>query len=311
LSGVAVAPAPVTLTLTEIGSPANPVPTPFFFNSSMFQFTATGCDATVTAYPRSLVTIKSMTLPPYATLLNPAVPAVNLGDGGFETAYVAHNPSCLSVFPDGGFLMGIFNFIDDSQFTNPRMLDCTNSDPSTEPQLTGAGTSCSVPPLIGVYVLGGPIPKDGGTAASGTARNYFAVVDEKSGPGTAAPGNFCGYQLPLLNPTDAGYPFSFVAGSRSTINVKFKLSSSNCKKDFITNSLALISVAQLSPTFNAVNVHATAASLDQPPFFNAGNQQYSFSLNVATLPPGTYSLTVTFLSDNTTNQTILFVVTGP
>src|SRR4030095_2038429 len=56
LSGVGVAPAPVTLTWPETGSIGNPVPTPFFFNASLFQFTATGCNATVTAYPRSLAT---------------------------------------------------------------------------------------------------------------------------------------------------------------------------------------------------------------------------------------------------------------
>jgi hypothetical protein len=302
---VAVAPAPVTLTLPEIGSIANPVPTPFFFNSSLFQFTARDCNATVTAYPRSLVTVRSMIS--LANPLSPQTPAVNLGDGGFETAYVAHNPLCQSVFPDLKFLMGIFNFIDNNQFSNPRVLDCTNGAFATEPQIVG-DTSCIVPDTVGVYPLGGPIPHDGGTTVTGGRTNFFAVVNENAGTGTNKPGNFCGFQSPLLNPTDPGYPFTFAAGSRSTINVKFKLSSSNCKKDFISDAVALISLAQLSPTFNAVNVQATAASIDQPPIANQGNQQYSFTLNVLSLPKGTYSLTATFITDNTTNQTILFVV---
>ena len=313
LSGIAVAPAPVTLTLPEIGSAANPVPTPFFFNSSLFQFTATGCNATVTAYPRSLLTIDSMIRSATGVNANqlnsPAATAANLGDGGFETAYEAYNPSCNSVFPDGGFLMDVFNFVDNGQFTNPRILDCTDIDHTNEPQLVGGATTCVVPPTIGVYPLGGPIPGDTGGRVSGGTSNFFAVVNENAGAGTAEPGNFCGFQSPLLNPTDPGYPFSFPAGSRSTINVKFKLSSdTHCKQNFITDATALISVAQLSPTFNAINVLATASSLDVVPLFNQGNQQYSFTLNVATLPAGTYSLTVTFLTNNTTNKTILFVV---
>ncbi len=205
--------------------------------------------------------------------------------------------------------MGIFNFTDANQYTNPRVLDCHNNGPLTEPQLIGGDTTCFVPDTIGVYPLGGPIPKDGGTIVGGRISNFFAVVNENAGPGTPEPGNFCGFQSPLLNPTDPGYPFSFAAGSRSTINVKFKLSSSNCKKDFITDATALISVAQLSPVFNAVNVQPTSNSLIVPPIFNEGNSQYSFTLNVSTLPPGTYSLTVTFLTDNATSKTILFVIT--
>jgi hypothetical protein len=73
----------------------------------------------------------------------------------------------------------------------------------------------------------------------------------------------------------------------------------------------LISVARLADSsgpFSAIRVNPTANSLDTPPLFNAGNNQYSFSLNTAGYAPGTYSLTVTFLTDNTTNQTTLFKI---
>jgi hypothetical protein len=349
LSGVAVAPAPVTLNLQVNATAANPTPTTFNFNSSIFQLTATGCTASVTAYPLSLATVNSMItnaqfignpdgdllavnnnypmspvnlLPP--PLANPASPLANLGDGGFETAYVAHwvfpnpTPSCTSVFTDGGFVTGIFNFLDSSQYTNPRAVQCDNADLTTEPQLSPrATTTCGSPEPLGVYPLGGPIASDLGTKLN----SVFAMVAENSNTQTD---NFCGFQSPLLNPTDPGYPFSFPAGSRSTINVKFKLSSDiHCKQNFITNASALLSVAQIcanassdptcgpdgSPVFNAINVLATANSLDVVPLFNQGNQQYSFTLNVLTLPRGTYSLTVTFLTNNTMNQTILFVVT--
>jgi hypothetical protein len=311
LSGVAVAPAPVTLTLPEIGSIANPVPTRFPFNSSLFQFTARDCNATVTAYPRSLATVKSMTLPPYATnLLNPVTPAVNLGDGGFETAYQAYNPGCSSVFPDLGYVYDISNFVDNSQFTNPRILDCHNNDHTTEPQLVSGDTACVVTKTVAVYPLGGPIPGD---YTVGGKTNFFALVNENAG--TA---QFCGFQPQLTGDgTTLPNPPPIFSASKSTLAVKFKLSSSSCKKDFITDATALLSVARIADAngatvFNAINVLATSAS-DLPPVFTTGNQQYSFTLNLpnifAQAGAGLYSVTVTFLSDNTTNKTTLFQLT--
>jgi hypothetical protein len=342
LSGVAVGPAPVTLNLQVNATAANPTPTNFNFNSSLFQLTANGCTASVTAYPLSLATVNSMInaaqLPggdtnainnqyPMALfpppLLNPAIPLANLGDGGFETAYVAHwapgfAGTCTTVFPDGGFVTGIFNFLDSTQYTNPRAVQCDNANPTTEPQMfPPSTTTCGSPEPLAVYPLGGPIAGDLGTKTN----SVFAMVAENLNTQTDT---FCGFQSPLLNSGDPGYPFSFPAGSRNTINVKFKLSSSaNCKQNFITNASALLSVAQIcanassdptcgpngSPVFNAINVLATASSLDVVPLFNEGNQQYSFTLTVGTLPPGTYSLTVTFLTNNTKNQTILFLIT--
>jgi hypothetical protein len=314
LSGVVVAPAPLTLTKTEIGTMANPVPTDFLFNSSQFQFTAQGCVATVTAWPRSLATVKSMTLPPYATnLVNPVAPAVNLGEAGFEIAYRAFNPQCSSAFPDSGFVYHISNFVDSNQFTNPRILDCTNSDPATEPQLVSGGTSCVVPPTIGVYPLGGPIPDDS-TTGTRTTTNVYALVNENAGTD-----KFCGFQPSLSGDgtTLPSPPPSFNPTTTNTVNVKFKLSSlsGNCKKDFITNAIALLSVARIADAsgntvFNTINVQATSSSIDQPPIFPPNNSQYSFTLNLPSIftqaGEGTYIVTVTFLSDNTTNKITSF-----
>jgi hypothetical protein len=100
--------------------------------------------------------------------------------------------------------------------------------------------------------------------------------------------------------------------------VKFKLAtfSGNCTNGgpFISDASALISVAQIADSagntvFHPIAVNATASSLDLPPLFNAGNQQYQFTLTISGYAPGTYSLTVTFLTDNTTNQTIFFKIT--
>jgi hypothetical protein len=138
-----------------------------------------------------------------------------------------------------------------------------------------------------------------------------------AGLSTTEAGKFCGFQSPLLNPTDTGYPASFSGTSRNTLAVKFKLAaaSGNCKNGpFIGNASALISVAQIadsggSTVFHPININATASSLNTPPLFNAGNQQYQFTLTISGYAPGTYSLTVTFLTNNTINQTIFFKIT--
>jgi len=134
------------------------------------------------------------------------------------------------------------------------------------------------------------------------------------------PGSFCGFQSPLTGDGTnlPKSPPTFGTGT-NTVNVKFKMSTSSaCKKDFIIDAVALISVARIfdangAPVFNAINVRPTANSLDLPPLFNSGNQQYSFTLNLPSIfaqaGAGTYSLTVTFLSSNTTNQTTLFRLT--
>ena len=352
VTGVAVAPAPVTLTLPVSTTAANPMPTTFNFNSSVFQLTATGCTASVTAYPLSQATVNSMIQlakvpggdtnanPPYPVPLEPpplldsAVQAPGLGDAGFEIAYVAHwfspanpNPpsSCASVFNDGGFVTGIFNFIDPARFTNPRSVQCDNSDHNTEPQLNGT-TTCGAPAPVGVYPLSGPIAGDNGVRTN----SVFAMVNENFGAGTGEPGQFCGFQPPLSKAMPPALAGSFSASGPNTVNVKFKITTTagNCKKDFISDAIALISVAKVcnavpsndplcgpngSPTFSAINVQSTASSLDTPPLFNSGNNQYSFTLNLPSIfaqgGAGTYSLTVTFLSDNTSNQTILFSLT--
>jgi hypothetical protein len=317
LSGVAVAPAPVTLALPVSSSMANPTPTTFNFNSNLFQLTATGCTATVTAYPMAPGAVKSMIASAGNSFPSGTLPAVNLGEDGYEIVYVAHwlnpavNPPCTSVFGDHLFEQSFAGFVDNNSFTNPREVQCENSDPSTEPKLfPSAVTMCMAARApLGVYPIGGPILGD-----QLFRNSVFALVN--AGLSDVEPGSFCGFQSPLLNPSDPGYPASFSSASKNTLAVKFKLAltSGSCKNGpFISDASALISVAQIADSagatvFNPINVNATASSLDQPPLFNAGNQQYSFTLTISGYAPGTYTLTVTFVTNNTTNQTILFTI---
>ena len=326
LSGVAVPPAPVTLTLQV----SNSVPKNFLFNSNLFQLTTTqDCMATVTAYPFSLATVNSMI--GLAAASNPQTPAVNLGDGGFETIYESYNPQCgITVPPNDTTVMLIANFVDPSQSTNPRYLDCHNSsDPlHTEPLIGGGGgpTACFVATTLGSYPVGGPISGDYG----GKISNFFAMVNEAPTTSvnntTNPPGHFCGFDPPLTGDgIHLPNPPSQLNGT--SITVKFKAADlsqgGNCQSGpYLNSQTALLSVAQIcnttpsndpfcgpggSPVFNAININNNATS-SQPALFTDTNNQFKFSMQIGGFASGTYSLTVTFLTDNTTNQTTVFTI---
>jgi hypothetical protein len=334
LSGIAVAPAPVTLNLQVSSSTTNPTETRFNFNSHQFWLTADGCMATATAYPLIPATVSAMvSLAGVAAFPNGATPIPNLGEQGYEIAYVAHwlspavTPQCVSVFTDGFFEKGIFGFYDASQYTNPRIVYCDNGDPgaytqANEPQLrtdiisgVSGPTSCAASDTVAVFPIGGPIPGDFGTV---TRNSFYAPVN--SGLSTAEPGQFCGFMSPLTNTTD---PSKAPTPTGNAINVRFKLATpGNCKNGpYISDASALISVARICNTtpsndstcgpkgasvFDAIRVNPNAASLDEPPLFNSGNNQYSFSLSISALASGTYSLTVTFLTNNQASVTTYF-----
>lgn len=325
LSGVAVPPAPVTLTLPLVAN----APTSFLFNSSLFQLTATqACSATVTAYPFSLATVNSMIgLEPLPH--NPQTPSVNVGDGGFQTIYESFNPQCgITAPPNDTTVMLIANFVDPGQSTNPRYLDCHNSDQPanhSEPKLGGV-TTCQVAPTLGSYPIGGPIAGDYG----GKLSNFFAMVNEAATSNvnntTNPPGLFCGFDPPLTGDgTHLPNPPSSLTGN--SITVKFKVADlsqgGTCQSGpYLNNQTALLSVAQIcnttasndpfcgpggSPVFNAINLSNNANS-SQPAIFTDTNNQFKFSLLLGGFAPGTYSLTVTFLTDNTVDQSTLFTI---
>ena len=333
LSGVAVPPAPVTLTLPVAAN----VPTNFIFNSNLFQLTTSqNCTnnpptATVTAYPFSLATVNSMIgLEPKPH--NSQTPSVNLGDGGFQTLYESYNPQCGAADPlTDTAVMLIANFVDSSQSTNPRYLDCHNSDQAaknSEPKLGGV-TACEVAPTLGSYPIGGPIAGDYG----GKLSNFFAMVNEAATSNvnntTNPPGVFCGFEPPLtgdaMNGINLPNPPPVLTGN--SITVKFKVADlsqgGTCQSGpYLNNQTALLSVAQIcnttpsndpfcgpggSPVFNDINPNNNATS-SQPAVFTDTNNQFKFSLLLGGLAPGTYSLTVTFITDNTIDQSTLFVI---
>lgn len=308
-TGIAVGPGAFTPISQQITAAS--APTTFNFNSHAFQISADGCLGTVKPFAVSPATIAGIAAK--AGLGGNAHSARNLGEAGFGVAYVAKWPdpdtatACNSIFTDGNFVNQIFGFYDNNVVNNARIVRCEGS--ATEP-LLDANTSCMVLDTIGEYPLGGFLPGDGGTAVRSPTNSTFVLVNEDV---QGAQAQFCGFQNPLVNTTDPKQAASFKASTKNTLSVKFKLATAtgSCANGpYITDATAVISVAQISPVFNAKNVSSTSVgNADVQPLFNAGNQQYQFTLNLAGYAVGTYSLSVTFLSNNTTTQNIVFNVT--
>lgn len=318
VTGIAVPPVPTSTITAALSGVRDPNLTPFFFNSNAFQIQAKDCNATVTGFPMSPAEVSSLIALAGVALPNGAVPANNLGEGGYSLAYVAKWAGCNSIFADGAFVTAIYGLFDNTITNNPRIIRCEGP---TEPLIGTVNNSSTVcepvnaqSAVIGDYPLGGIIPQDLGTAIKTPSNSTFVLVNENSGAGTNTPGTFCGYQPPLINTTDPNQAAVF-SGGKNTLSVKFKLATATgtCQNGaYITNAVALISVAQLSDgqgnaSFHPINIASTSVgNADVQPLFNAGNQQYQFTLNLANYAPGVYSLTTTFVSDNTSSQTIVF-----
>jgi hypothetical protein len=332
LFGVAVAPiptAPITHTLTA--TVANPTPTSFNFNtdalpSNVFQITAGGgCAATVTAYPLSLANITSMInlAKLSGTLPDGARPLVNLGEGGYEIAYVATattEPACTSAFSDGiSYADAIFGLYDSALATNPRLIQCESDPPNApfEPAI-GAGTSCVALTTVGSYPVGG-IPTDPGTVATGhvkpnsvfflvNANVHTVLVNGQPQPQAI----FCGFFPPLKNTMDPTQAANF--DDDDVIAVVFRLAKAggDCNRGPFDNSAkALLSIAQFMPSFKFFFPLQTT-----PPggsFQSNGSGSYITLLPVHAnhLAPGEYSLSVLFQTDDTSQQSIVFNVGTP
>jgi sugar lactone lactonase YvrE len=299
LVGVALPPTTVTQTATFTGTQT------FNFGFTAYQFTspAPGCTLTIQAILTNLAAIN--TLIANAQANDPAdlpfggSPAVNLGWDGFEIAFNV-NPSgpCTPQFSDGTYSQLLGAQLDNLLVSNPRILACD--------------TNCGVMESFGDYPLGGLLPADGTYSGHGYTSEHFLVNGNLS---SSEPGTFCGFQSPLSNVAPPGIAGTF--GSGQAVSVKFKLAqaSGNCQNGpFITDAVALLSIAQIfdgngNAVFNPIAIGSSGSSTPVPPTFKVdNNKQYQFSLSLQGYASGTYSLTVTFLTSNTVQQTIEFQV---
>lgn len=266
--------------------------------------------------------------PPENGIANGGTPGVDIWADGFEVVFDADfSAAPASCSPIGGpappvgtgtYEETMSSFVDPSVVTSGTVAYCDSA-------LSSGKGGCDTVDLFGAYPYGGLLPQD--YSGSGRTNSQFFVIN-------ATPfqtGQFCGYQSPLNGPTPPGIAGIFSTGS--TISVKFKLATAggSCKSastsNYITNAVALISVAQLctpgpagsdaicalnnqavlNPS-NLVSLVPEGNSTQTPPEFKYGNNQYQFSLSLKGYPPGIYSLTTTFLSGDTTDQTVLFQV---
>lgn len=301
LVGIALPPTTVSRTVKNFS--ANQI---FNFNFAAFEFNSTSCTLTVTAMPENLAVIDSYIANAVANdpgnLGFGAVPAVDLGRDGFETAFQFDSSSCapdlLGQNSDGLNAEFLAAQIDNQLVPNPRVLHCD--------------ANCAVVETFGDYPLGGLLPLDTTLSGRDSGSVHF-LVSENTG-NSSEPGTFCGFQTPLTNTPPPGIAGVFSSGQ--TLSLKFELAQgannlAGCQNGpFITDATALLSVAQIfdnhgNPVFipnTAIDASGNSTPV-QPIFKNdPTNKQYQFSLSLKNYAKGIYSLTITFLSSNTSFQ---------
>ena len=252
----------------------------------------------------------------------PADPAVNLGLDGFEVVISTLNlVGCTEKD-------GLTNSFEVSDFVSPAVVD---------PQLVvcnDPNTNCAPATVnllqLGVWPIGGYLPQDlTGGGSKGLHCNIFLVNVREN---VSAPGQeqatFCGFESPVNNTFngvtwDPALASTFSAGN--PVPVKFKLAAGtngSCKgggSNRVTDAIAQLSVAQIAdaggnPVFVTIGLISNGSSGLLPPLFKTdSNQQYLFNWNTSsctlpsgvtqTCPKGTYSVTVSFLTNNTSGST--------
>jgi len=241
-------------------------------------------------------------------------PAVNLGLDGFEAVFSTLNMTGCTAADGATNNFQVADLVSTS-VTDPAIVVCDDPNTNCQPVLTNLAQ-------IGVWPIGGYLPQDLTTGGRKSLKcNVFLVNSHPTNlPGQEA-GTFCGFESPVnntfnftINAQDPTASSSFKPGK--SVPVKFKLSgSSNCKQPFITDAVAMLSVALIADstgksTFMPIGLVSNGSSgLAQPLFKTDNNQQYLFNWDtsscilpsgaIQTCPSGLYSLTVSFLTDNT------------
>ena len=253
-------------------------------------------NAAVTGTCVATVTAQQKTPAEVAALLEANFPTSTAltfkGEGGFVIVFDVDRPTCFSLPPsDTSFYVAAY--IANALGLNPRMIHFPDVGPAEELVLFRYDPISSLPGDPG---LGTPSPPNW---------SPFVLVDEAVDPGQAA--FFCGFETPL-NP-DGSSTFN----SGQTISVKFRLSTLlGCPSDFVTDARALISVVKLFDEFSNVDYQRIDADpsgdSNTPPLFRNGGSVYIYDLQLKGYTPGTYLISVVFLTDNATVQTIRFNV---
>jgi hypothetical protein len=251
-----------------------------------------------------------------------AAPAINLGLDGFQAVLNTGNVVNGDSNNDGGCTARdgqTINFQVAHQLshtvTNPNVLVCDDSDQNCSIDLGQQGVQ-----QIGAWPVNGYLPDDITSGGKKTLKcDLFMIQAISSRKPPEEDGTFCGFQSPLSNTFLQAAPATLSAGK--SVPVKFKLSPSgpnSCQSaPYITDAIAILSVAQIADSkgksmFMPIGLISNGSSgLGQPVFKGDKNQQYLFNWDSSSCimpngtttvcPKGTYSLTVTFLTNNTAN----------
>lgn len=246
-------------------------------------------------------------------------PAVNLGLDGFEVVFSTANVNgCLTA---NGTTQN-FQVADllSPSVNSPEIVVCDDANTNCQPSATGLAQT-------GIWPLVGYLPQDIVTGGSKSLRCNIFLANSHPIAGAAGEeqGTFCGFNTPVnntFNPlTDSqnlSLASSFFQGR--TVPVKFQLQLGNnakCKGPFITDAVALASVAQIAdssgnPLLVPISLAANGGASPIQPLFTLNGSTYQFNWNTSqctmpsgvtqTCPAGVYSITVLFLTDNTANS---------
>jgi hypothetical protein len=283
-----------------------------FGYAALQAFGAPTCSLTVTVTPTSPAVLSH----DITTAGGGAAPAVDQGWDGFETLVTPFPgssvpPGCTA--NDGYFHYILFTDLS-TNVTSPLTIFCPNGV-----------TPCFAGPVESVYPFGGPLPFDIGAGGKKTGCTIFMA---NSTAGTSEPGTFCLYDSPVNNTFNTNTNTQVPAAASifsvgSSVPVKFELSnaSSNCQNggSFITDAMAVLSVLQIADAGgNPVSVPIGFNVSGQPLVFVAGTTYHSnWDTSMCTTPSdaipapctaGTYALTTTFLSNNTSGAQSIYTV---
>jgi len=307
LIGIALPPTSVTQTQSFSGTQT------FNFGYAAYQFTSGGpCTLSVTATPVSPGVIQGEINNPLNTSMDlgdpfyGGSPAVNLGWDGFELVFDVPPPagSCTPLYSDGTYSDLLSAHVDNELVSNPRVLRCGTPDEPPD-------GVCQTITMFNDYPLGGMLPDDGSYGGKTTKCRQFII---NGALGSPEPAQFCNFQPPLSNVAPPGIAGVFSSGQNLSVKFKLASASGSCANGpYVDDANVLMSVAQIAdkkgnPVFNPISLNASGNSTPIQPIFKTGNQQYQFSLSLQGYAPGIYSLTATFLSANTMQQTVLIKV---
>ena len=309
---------PPTMTAQQNVSAANGVAqVNFGFSAFVLNQIVGQCGGTVSIGLASPAAIKTL----IAASGAPALPAVNLGLDGFEAMYSTANLSgCFAgsaVSQTTNFQLSNFLAVG---ISNPQIMVC--SEPTDPPPTNCQPTNTNLS-QIGNYPVGGYLPSDLTTTAAKRLKCRIFMVNASPvlGDPTQAAGTFCGFQSPVNN-TFTGVlnswalPSAASFGAGKSVPVKFKLASGSCQNGpYISSGTAILSVAEVldgkgNNIFVPIGLISNGSSgLAQPLFKGDNNNQYLFNWDSGSCimpngvtqvcPKGTYSLSVTLLTNNT------------